>query len=246
MLEFLTVDLPLVLIGYCLIVFLISHFTASVGVVKPEGSGLSGAADSNTETWSVGHEPQDLTLLDEGDTALFDPVAMFEMDEEEFETEESPDLSPVPSDPVLRRHYRTHLKMMVEALHPEPQDAVLKRHHGQWLETLLDALMTRPEAVEELSASYEAREIMLEGVEENSSCEVLSHVPTDAVLKRHFLSHLQMMLETLWPVPNDAVLRRHHEQLLGTQLLSVLESREALNDLQSSFESRPVMIEASE
>lgn len=237
MLEFLFVDIPIVLIGYGLIVFILSHFAGSVSEVET-ATGHHVSSDSNTETWSVDHEPEELTRLDEDETALFDPMAMIEFDEEEVESESLVLESHVPSDVILRRHYLTHLSMMLETLHPQPEDAVLKRHHEQWLTQRIEALVMDPQAVEALEADYEARHICVSPVATQQVHGELSHLPTDVVLRRHFLTHLRMMLESLHPEPTDSVLHRHYQQLLETQVLGAIECRGKLEALEAAYESK--------
>jgi hypothetical protein len=45
------------------------------------------------------------------------------------------------------------------------------------------------------------------------------NIPQDSVLRRHYLSHLRYMIETVTsPRPVDSVLRRHYEQLIASEL----------------------------
>jgi hypothetical protein len=48
------------------------------------------------------------------------------------------------------------------------------------------------------------------------------YVPEDAVLRRHFITHLRCEIEAgLAPRPADSILQRHHETLIAT----ILEQR---------------------
>jgi hypothetical protein len=178
MLEYVFVDFPLAIIGYAAAVFVISRF---VEVHDGEGLAFSPAAsapaggastaakaeisepalESTTETWTVDHEPESLTTLDDDDIAIFDPMTMVEFDSQDEEPG-----SHVPSDVVQRRHYLTHLRMMLEAVHIEPTDSQLKRHHHQYLDYLGDVLVEDREAVEALEAAYEARHLSFESADE--------------------------------------------------------------------------------
>lgn len=178
MFEYIFVDLPMAIIGYAAAVFVVSRFVevhdAGAAVLSPAvaPSGTVPEAtpkvkenaepvlESTTETWAVDHEPEGLTTLDDDDIAIFDPMTMVEFDSQD----EEPDAH-VPSDVVLRRHYLTHLRMMLETVHAEPTDSQLKRHHQQYLDYLCDVLVEDREAVEALETAYEARHLAFEAAD---------------------------------------------------------------------------------
>ena len=59
-----------------------------------------------------------------------------------------------------------------------------------------------------------------------------SHVPQDSILRRHFVTHVRYMLETVtFPRPTEMVLRRHYDQLIASQLEACLEDEAELNKL---------------
>lgn len=166
MFEFLFISVPIALVGYVIVVVVLSQFTLPETVspsaseahpthVSAADEALIEAEESNTETWQVDHEPEGLTELNEEAVALFDPMSLIEIDESEAVFEDDP----LPSDVVLRRHYLTHLRMMLDTLHRVPEDAVLRRHHLQQMDVLFEDLVTDIEAVEALVAAYEARGI---------------------------------------------------------------------------------------
>ena len=68
--------------------------------------------------------------------------------------------------------------------------------------------------------------------------EPLGHLPSDAVLRRHYLHHLMMMLDTLYPEPTDSQLRRHHAQYLEYRMEELLGSESAVLALEAEYESR--------
>ena len=41
-----------------------------------------------------------------------------------------------------------------------------------------------------------------------------AHIPTDSVLRRHYLRHLHTIATNLHPQPEDSILRRHHSQMM--------------------------------
>lgn len=177
MFNVLFVDLPLALVGYLGVVFLLSRFTLPSAPATSESRAEVSPTpsmpiaelpleDSTTETWQVDHEPEGLTELDEDAVAIFDPMAMIEIDEEVLEEDVSiaEPVDPLPSDPVLRRHYLTHLRMMFDALHRVPEEAILRRHHLQHVDTLFDALCGDASAIEALVSAYEARGIRVHSI----------------------------------------------------------------------------------
>lgn len=172
MLEYVFVDFPLAIIGYAGAVFVISRFLevhdtgvavsvapSSPSVTEPPAKGAASepVLESTTETWTVAHEPEGLTTLDDDDIAIFDPMSMIEFDSQDEEPG-----SHIPSDAVQRRHYLAHLRMMLETVHVEPTDSQLKRHHQQYLDYLCDVLVEDREAVEALEAAYEARHLVFD------------------------------------------------------------------------------------
>jgi hypothetical protein len=68
--------------------------------------------------------------------------------------------------------------------------------------------------------------------------EPLGHLPSDAVLRRHFLHHLMMMLDTLYPEPTEAQQRRHHAQYLAYRMEELLGSERAVLALEAEYEAR--------
>lgn len=62
-----------------------------------------------------------------------------------------------------------------------------------------------------------------------SSSNTKVYLPEDAVLKRHFITHLRGEIETsLSPRPTDSILLRHHETLIAAKLEQRLMGFETL------------------
>ncbi len=59
----------------------------------------------------------------------------------------------VPQEHVLRRHFLTHIRTLLETVYPCPSESVLRRHHAQWLETQVTACLTDPARVARLEAA---------------------------------------------------------------------------------------------
>ncbi len=63
----------------------------------------------------------------------------------------------VPEDSVLRRHYVTHLCSQLSELSPRPSESVLRRHHRQWIENCIERCLTDGGEVEKLDRAYRVR-----------------------------------------------------------------------------------------
>ncbi|CAI8718611.1 conserved protein of unknown function [Methylocaldum szegediense] len=62
-------------------------------------------------------------------------------------------------------------------------------------------------------------------------------IPQDSVLRRHFISHVRYMIETItFPRPTDSVLRRHYDQLIASELEACLNDEAHLERLISRYE----------
>jgi hypothetical protein len=70
-----------------------------------------------------------------------------------------------------------------------------------------------------------------------------SHVPSDVVLRRHYVAHLRMMLEAVHAEPTDSQLKRHHEQYLDYLCEVLVEDREAVEALETAYEARHLAFE---
>ncbi|MEY4684808.1 MAG: hypothetical protein RLZ25_1267 [Pseudomonadota bacterium] len=71
-----------------------------------------------------------------------------------------------------------------------------------------------------------------------------SHVPSDVVLRRHYLANLRMMLETVHAEPTDCQLKRHHQQYLDYLCDVLVEDREAVEALETAYEARHLAFDA--
>lgn len=63
------------------------------------------------------------------------------------------------------------------------------------------------------------------------------NIPQDSVLRRHYLSHVRYMIETVtFPRPVDSVLRRHYEQLITGELDACLGDEAQMKKLIRRYE----------
>jgi len=64
-------------------------------------------------------------------------------------------------------------------------------------------------------------------------------IPQDSILRRHYLAHVQYMIETVtFPRPSESVLRRHYEQLIAAELDSCISDESHLKRLICRFEDQ--------
>ena len=160
----------------------------------------------------------------------------------------------VPQDSVLRRHFETHLAHMLESVAaPRPTDSVLKRHHEHLLSSQLQACLHDEACLDKLICDYEvcrahqasaAIQAPAAGPSGPAPAQVAEHAPTpvripeDSVLRRHFLSQITYMLESLAaPRPTDSVLRRHYEHWLLNQLTARLGDESRMKKLMLDYET---------
>lgn len=61
---------------------------------------------------------------------------------------------------------------------------------------------------------------------------IAPQIPQESVLRRHFVTHLRTILETIHtPHPTESVLRRHREQLISSQVEECLQDQAKLQSL---------------
>lgn len=61
--------------------------------------------------------------------------------------------------------------------------------------------------------------------------------PQDSVLRRHYVTHVRYMIETLtFPCPTDSVLRRHYDHLITSELEACLGDDAQMERLISRYE----------
>lgn len=81
----------------------------------------------------------------------------------------------------------------------------------------------------EPSAKPQAKEV---------ECES-SSLPQDSILKRHYLTHVCTMIESLAPPrPTDSVLCRHYDAMIVTQIDQCLNDKKAMEQLIHAYENK--------
>lgn len=168
----------------------------------------------------------------------------------------------VPEDSTLRRHFMQYLDSLLDAVAPgQPTDSVLKRHHAQWRASRFEACLLDEAAFDRLVAEFETArrtalavapprtlvaETAITAVPATEATAVPPEeplerwpewIPSDSVLRRHYLTHLYAMLEDIHgPAPTDSVLIRHHRQLLLAEWEDCRHDPDAIASLHARHE----------
>jgi hypothetical protein len=148
----------------------------------------------------------------------------------------------LPQDSMLRRHYLTNLRAMIESLQsPRPTDSSLSRHYDSIIAAEIEQCLSDQGAVERLICNYEDHkktlaqqfqqpETIAEPLPKAEICReesVSEHenpkLPEDSMLRRHAITHLYAMVESNMPIrPTDSVLRRHYDTMINTEVNKLL------------------------
>ncbi len=158
------------------------------------------------------------------------------------------DNSILPQDSILRRHYLTHLCAMVETLAPpQPTDSVLCRHYQTTIAAKIGQCLHDEKAMEQLISEYENHKDSgttetVANPQDNEAVvclqEKTSNLPQDSILRRHYLTHLRTMIETLAPTrPTDSVLCRHYDAMIAAKIGQCLNDGKAMEQLISDYEN---------
>jgi FtsZ-interacting cell division protein ZipA len=71
-----------------------------------------------------------------------------------------------------------------------------------------------------------------------NSTESTALIPQDSVLKRHYITHVCTMVESLNPGrPTDSVLSRHYDAMIISRIMQCLNDKNALDQLIIAYES---------
>ncbi len=159
--------------------------------------------------------------------------------------------SGLPQDSMLRRHYLTHLHMMIETVYaPAPSDSALKRHHQNMLDSTVENSLDNDAKMAKLVADYEAiknaskqpavKKVAAEPVKTEQAASAPSkpvlNLPEDSMLRRHYLTHVRSMIETLHgPRPTDSALKRHYDSMIAFELEDCLCCNKTLEKLECCY-----------
>jgi hypothetical protein len=88
-----------------------------------------------------------------------------------------------------------------------------------------------PKPIDDIAPS--AKPEAVTPTEDNSS------FPQDSILRRHFMTHLCTMLESVVPPrPTDSVLRRHYDAMIVTRIDQCLNDKKAMEQLLYAYENK--------
>ena len=148
----------------------------------------------------------------------------------------------LPRDSMLRRHYLTHLRAMIESLKPpRPTDSSLSRHYDTMILAEIEQCISDQGAIERLICNYEdhkktvaqqiqetktiAEPLLKAGIsrEDSATQHEYPKLPEDSMLRRHAITNLYAMVESNMPLrPTDSVLRRHYDTMIKTEVNKLL------------------------
>ncbi|MDD5267623.1 MAG: hypothetical protein PHO08_10905 [Methylococcales bacterium] len=147
----------------------------------------------------------------------------------------------LPQDSMLRRHYLTHLRTMIESLNgPRPTDSSLRRHYDSLITTEIAQCSSDKNAFGRLICHYEAyKKALAQQVQKASA--VAKPLPkaekksdgTEFQQEKPKLSEdstLKQQTKTSagsdMPLPpTDSVLRRHYDTMINNELNSLLDRK---------------------
>lgn len=139
----------------------------------------------------------------------------------------------VPEDHALRRHFSSYVYSMLDELHSinEPQEVVLLRHFRQWFMAQHEACLRDGKCFQQLLDAYygskQCSAVPSGGIyaspRESGQIDPISvkkpELPTDSILKRHYLSEMVRLIEeSEIEKPTSFDLLRHYEQQINRRL----------------------------
>ena len=147
----------------------------------------------------------------------------------------------LPQDSMLRRHYLTHLRTMIESLNgPRPTDSSLSRHYDSLITTEIAQCSSDQNAIGRLICHYEAHKKALAQQIQKANA-VAKPLPKaekkreDTVVQQEKpkLSEDSMLKQQTktsagsdMPLPpTDSVLRRHYDTMINNELNNLLDRK---------------------
>jgi len=148
----------------------------------------------------------------------------------------------LPEDSMLRRHYLTNLRTMIESLKsPRPTDAALSAHYDAMINTEVEQCLSEKGATERLISNYQKHiKTLAQQIQEPKTIAKPLHdaeicnkdaadenlnpkLPEDSMLRRHYLTNLYALVESNMPLrPTDSVLRRHYDTMINAEVNKLL------------------------
>ena len=156
------------------------------------------------------------------------PTPKIEETEKELEINKQ-----LPQDSMLRRHYLTHLEMMLELIYPPyPTDSALKRHYQTMITAKIEDCLNDKHKMVGVIFNYEAvkavlkKKLAIVKLIEDVKPKQQEHpqsdraiIPEDSVQRRHYLTNARSIIESNHtPSPTDSTLKRHYNTLIDTEV----------------------------
>ena len=147
----------------------------------------------------------------------------------------------LPQDSMLRRHYLTHLRTMIESLNgPRSTDSSLRRHYDSLITTEIAQCLSDQNAIGQLICHYEAHKKALAQQVQKANA-VVKPLPKAAIRSEDTVvqqeksklsedSTLKQQTKTSvgsdMPLPpTDSVLRRHYDTMINNELNNLLDRK---------------------
>ncbi len=140
----------------------------------------------------------------------------------------------LPQDSMLKRHYLTHLKMMLELIYaPYPTDSALIRHYQTMIAAKIEDCLNNKDKMAFITLNYEIIKTKLKKkslkvvdiAEIKPQQQVVAQgnkvifLPEDSVQRRHYLTNVRSIIESNHTLcPTDSTLKRHYETLINTEI----------------------------
>jgi hypothetical protein len=147
----------------------------------------------------------------------------------------------LPQDSILRRHYLTHLRTMIESLNgPRPTDSSLSRHYDSLITTEIAQCLSDQNAIGRLICHYEAHKKALaqqvqkanavakplpkaeKKSEDTAVQQEKSKLSEDSTLKQQTKTSAGSDMPLR---PTDSVLRRHYDTMINNELNNLLDRK---------------------
>ncbi len=141
----------------------------------------------------------------------------------------------LPQDSMLRRHYLTHVQMMLESIYaPYPTDSVLKRHYQTMIAAKIKDCLNDEHKMATVIFHYDviraklnkkqlkAQTVLKYKPLQNTAAKTENKpikIPEDSMLRRHYLTQVRAVIKSKYPpCPTDSVLKRHHQTMINVEV----------------------------
>jgi len=129
----------------------------------------------------------------------------------------------LPQDSMLRRHYLTNLRAMIESINPpRPTEFSLSRHYDAMISAEIEQCVSDQGAVERFICKYkDHKKTLAEQIQQHENPKL----PKDSVLSQQTKTNASTK-SNMPPPPTDSVLRRHYDTMINTEINNLLSHKE--------------------